>query len=226
MSIFSILIVDDSPSVHLLFGAYLRAAGYTDLLTAASAQDAFDHLGMDGLAGGEIGIDLILMDITMPEIDGIEACRRIKADTRLREIPIIVVTEIEEIKYLDEAFAAGALDYMTKSVTKLDLIARVRSALALKREADARGFAYVELVDAQNRLEVKNQKLQAALAQVKLLSGLLPICCYCKKIRNDVGYLQQIETYIAQHSEAEFTQCMCPDCMEELHPNVSPQISK
>ncbi len=167
-----ILVVDDSESVRLLFEAYLKGAGYNDLLSAESARDAFKLLGMDNPTSGEVGVDLILMDITMPETDGIEACRRIKSVTRLRDIPIIMVTALGEMKYLDDAFAAGATDYVTKSVTKVDLLARVRSALVLKREMDARKVAYDELEDAYTQLEGHNRELQEALTKVILQKEL------------------------------------------------------
>ena len=209
----SIMIVDDSPSVQVLFDKYLRSAGYTELLIAQSASDAFKHLGMDDSSSSGEEVDLILMDIMMPEMDGIEACRRIKSVSRLRDIPIIMVTELEEIKRLDDAFAVGAMDYMTKSLTKVDLLARVRSALALKQQTDARKLAYTQL-------EAANQELELSLTKVKLLTGLLPICSYCNKIRNDDGDWKRIESYIKQHSEADFTHCICPDCMLEKHPRA------
>ena len=153
----SILIVDDSQHSRMLLTAFLRAAGYTELPTAGSAHEAFLHLGMDGPDGAAPEVDLILMDITMPEIDGVEACRQIKATPLLQDIPIIVVTAHDEGKYLDEAFAAGAIDYITKPVNKVELLARVRSALTLKQETDARKHAYMEL----EKLFLHAQKLES-----------------------------------------------------------------
>lgn len=141
----SVLIVDDSQHSRLLLTAFLKGAGYRDVLALESAREAFKHLGMNDLEGNAAGSDLILMDITMPELDGIEACRRIKATPELQDIPVIMVTAHDEAKYLDEAFAAGAMDYITKPVDKVELRARVRSALALKHEMDSRKLAYVKL---------------------------------------------------------------------------------
>lgn len=141
----SVLVVDDSQHSRLLLTALLKGAGYRDVLALESAREAFKHLGMDDLERNAAGSDLILMDITMPELDGIEACRRIKATPGLQDIPIIMVTAHDEAKYLDEAFAAGAMDYITKPVDKVELRARVRSALALKHEMDSRKLAYVKL---------------------------------------------------------------------------------
>lgn len=141
----SILIVDDSQYVQLLLKAFLEPVGYTDVLSAASAQGAFKHLGMDNPVSSTAGVDLILMDITMPGMDGVEACRRIKATPMLRDIPIIVVTAHDEAKYLNEAFVAGAIDYIRKPVDKVELLPRVRSALTLKQEMDSRKRAYAKL---------------------------------------------------------------------------------
>lgn len=162
-----ILIVDDSDSVLLLFEVWLNAAGYFDVLTAASADEAFNHLATDDPTSSDPGIDLILMDITMPEINGLDACRRIKADPRLKEIPIIVVTVTDNLKHLEEAFAVGAVDFITKSAQQVELLARVRSALALKDEMDSHRRACVEL-------EKKNKTLERALEKVQLLSGSSP----------------------------------------------------
>jgi len=105
----SILIVDDSQHSLLLLTAFLKAAGYTELIAAASAREAFQSLGMDDQGGSAVEVDLILMDITMPEMDGVEACRKIKAATHLQDVPLIVVTAHDEVKYLEDAFAAGAM---------------------------------------------------------------------------------------------------------------------
>jgi len=160
----SILIVDDSLDNRLLLKTILKAAGYTELLDAESARDAFKQLGMDNPASVAAGVDLILMDITMPEMDGIEACRRIKAATRLQDIPIVMVTARNEVKDLEAAFAAGAIDYITKPLNKVELLARVRSVLTLKREMDSRKFAYIELGEKNQELE------QESLAKTQILS--------------------------------------------------------
>ncbi len=111
-----ILIVDDSADIRNLHTTLLHAEGYSDVVTVASAREAFHHLGMNDPEARDPKVDLILMDITMPEMDGVEACFWIKAMPRLREIPIIMVTSHQEVNYLDEAFAAGAVDYITKPV--------------------------------------------------------------------------------------------------------------
>jgi CheY-like chemotaxis protein len=147
----SILVIDDSASQRLLLASLLRSGGYTALIQADSAQAAFDRLGMsDGPPDG--GVDLILMDISMPEIDGIMACRQIKAVAGLADIPILMVTASTEVEDLELAFAAGALDFITKPLNKTELLARVRSALRLKQEIDRRKAAEQELAELARRL--------------------------------------------------------------------------
>ena len=114
---------------------------------------------MDDPASSDAGVDLILMDLTMPEMDGIDACRRIKSDPRFQDIPIIVVTAQDELNHLEDAFAAGATDFITKSVKQAELLARVHSALTLKHEMDSRRRACTEL-------EKKNRALEEALNKV------------------------------------------------------------
>jgi DNA-binding response OmpR family regulator len=143
----SILIVDDTLSQQLLLTAVLRSAGYGEVQTAPSAEQAFARLSEDRGAGGEPGVDLILMDISMPDVDGIEACRRIKAQPSWQDIPVIMVTASTETEDLQAAFAAGALDYITKPPKKDEMLARVRSALNLKHEMDARKARERELLD-------------------------------------------------------------------------------
>ena len=88
----NILLADDSPDARLLLHRVLRDAGYRDTLSASSAHDVFTCLDLEHAGAGAKEIDLIVMDVRMPEIDGIEACRRIKAVEALREIPIIMIT--------------------------------------------------------------------------------------------------------------------------------------
>jgi diguanylate cyclase (GGDEF)-like protein len=155
----SILLVDDSRVVRAMLGALLNSVGYGDIVMAESAQDAFNALGMENGAH-RTGIDLILMDITMPDMDGITAMRRIQAVPSLRDIPVIMVTGRVEPENLKTAFEAGAIDYITKPVHEVEMLARVRSALKLKYEIDQRKAREHELVQALKQLETANQLLQ------------------------------------------------------------------
>ena len=207
-----ILIVDDSPDQQALLRAILGKAGHTDLLTADSAKTAFLMLNMDG-EEPPTHIDLILMDVLMPELDGVEACRQIKRRSHLCDIPVIMVTANNDLSNLQAAFAAGANDYITKPVNSVELLARASSALALKKEMDCRKAR-------EGELRRSNEELQSALRDVKVLRGLIPICASCKKIRNDEGFWQQLEEYIGEHSDAEFSHGICQPCVKKLYPGV------
>src|SRR3989442_4611149 len=108
------------------------------------------------------------MDVMMPDMSGIEACRKIKTLDPQRDVRIMMVTAVRETEYLAAAFAAGAMDYITKPVKKLELVARVTSALTLKREMDARKARERELAE-------KNRDLRQALSEVKSLRGFIRI---------------------------------------------------
>ncbi len=223
----SILITDDSPDQRNLLRMMLNSAGYTDILATDSAAAAFQHLGLDGQGEGDVDVDLILMDVLMPDLDGIEACRKIKANERLRDIPIIVITAKIEPEYLLLAFTAGAMDYIRKPLNSVELQARVSSALMLKQEMDSRKAREEELQERNETLRAReqeltksNQELQQALQQVKVLRGLIPICSSCKRIRNDQNYWQRLEDYLQEHSEAQFSHGLCLECAKKLYPGV------
>lgn len=133
-----ILVVDDSRIIRARLKMLLKSGGYSDLFFAASAYEAYEYLGMNRPGHTGEKIDLILMDIQMPETDGIEACSRIKSVEHLEDIPVIMVTGDTSEESLQSAFEAGAMDYIVKPVRKTELFARVRSLLKLKHETDKR----------------------------------------------------------------------------------------
>jgi PleD family two-component response regulator len=146
-----ILVIDDSEDGRDLADAMLRAAGYEHIDTAGSATDAYRLLGIGAPATEPATIDLVLLDIVMPDIDGIEACARIRSDQRYRSVPIIMVTGRGDIDSLANAFVAGATDYINKPVNRVELLARVRSALKLKAELDRREAREAELLTLVSR---------------------------------------------------------------------------
>lgn len=135
-----ILIVDDNPTNVIIIREILKKEGFRDTVAASSALDMLEHLGIgdhsDRFGPVSVGIDLILLDMMMPEMDGIEACRIVQQYEHLRDIPIIMVTAVGDSKKLAEALDAGAMDYVTKPINKVELMARIRLALRLKHEKD------------------------------------------------------------------------------------------
>lgn len=142
-----ILVVDDDENARELTEAALLSAGYSDIVTADSAWSAIKVLDVGGNAEEKANIDLILLDIIMPEVDGIEACARIRNDPRYGDVPIIMVTSLDDMDSLANAFVAGATDYITKPINRVELVARVRAALKLKSELDRRQARERELLE-------------------------------------------------------------------------------
>ncbi|MCR2806552.1 fused response regulator/phosphatase [Paenibacillus soyae] len=132
----SIIIVDDNATNQMIIRTILHKEGYGDIRIASSARELYGMLHIDSGCQAEEPVDLVLLDMMMPEIDGLEACRRILADERYRDLPIIFVTAVGDSIKLAEALDAGAIDYVMKPINKLELLARIRSALRLKYEKD------------------------------------------------------------------------------------------
>jgi PleD family two-component response regulator len=141
-----ILVVDDSEDSRDLTEGALLSAGYTDIVTASSGWEALKILDVGGTAENNSAVDIALLDIVMPEMDGVEACARIRNDLRYADLPIIMVTALDDMNSLANAFVAGATDYVTKPVNRVELIARVRAALRLKQELDRRQAREQELL--------------------------------------------------------------------------------
>jgi len=184
----TILIVDDSaPSVQLLHSAL---GGYR-VLFALNGEDALR-------LAAEARPDLILIDVVMPGMDGYELCRRLKADELLGEIPVVFITSLARTSDEERGLELGAVDYITKPVVPALVRLRVHAQLELKRQRDL--------------LARRTAELEEALQRLRLLEGIIPICMYCKKIKNDEDSWQQLESYFAQHSGASFSHGICPDC--------------
>ncbi|HZE97974.1 MAG TPA: diguanylate cyclase [Planctomycetota bacterium] len=166
----AILLVDDSLDSRLLIQRLLQEEGHYDFLMAETAAEALKHLGADGSPPAGI-VELILMDLELPGMNGIEACRRISDDPRLKDIPVIVVTASSENGSLAAAFQAGAVDYLLKPINSVELSARVRSMLRLKRELDERKRRESELLEVTYRLAAAKSELQ----RLSALDGLTGI---------------------------------------------------
>nr|WP_256358135.1 fused response regulator/phosphatase [Bacillus sp. sid0103] len=133
-----IAVVDDNQTNLMIIEKILRMAGYNRLDLMSSAKELYQYLHLEEPNQEEVPVDLILMDLMMPEIDGMEACRTILKDERYADLPIIFVTAMGDSNKMAEAMDAGALDYVLKPINKVELLARIRSVLRLKREKDLR----------------------------------------------------------------------------------------
>lgn len=135
-----ILIVDDNPTNIIIIREILKKEKYRNTVAVSSAKEMFERLGVKRLETIEESkpsdVDLILLDMMMPDIDGIEACRILQRSDNLKEIPVIMVTAVGDSNKLAEALDAGAADYVTKPINKVELMARIRLALRLKLEKD------------------------------------------------------------------------------------------
>lgn len=148
--------------------------------------------------------DLILLDVMMPGMDGFEVCRTLKQNPLLAGTPVIFITALGQPEQESRGLAMGAVDYITKPFNPELVLLRVRNHMELKWQRD--------------QLEARNRELEEALAKVRVLSGIIPICSACKKIRDDRGYWNQLENFIRDHSDAEFTHGICPACAKQLYP--------
>src|ERR1700681_1180528 len=131
-----ILIVEDSEDSRDLTEGALLSGGYDDIVTAASGWEALEVLDIGCNTDAAPSVDMVLLDIVMPGMDGVEVCTRIRNDPRCADLPILMVTSLEDMGSLNNAFVAGATDYVTKPVNRVELIARVRAALRLKAALD------------------------------------------------------------------------------------------
>jgi len=148
----TILFVDDAEESRVVIRQVLAQSGYAELLEAASATEAFEFLAGSGSQGGQ-KVHLILLDILMPEMDGLEVLRRLKARKEMADVPVIMVTGDPRHDSLAKAFELGAVDYVNKPVDPVELSARVKSALRLKAEMDRRALLADELARVNESLQ-------------------------------------------------------------------------
>lgn len=193
-----ILIVDDVPANIQLIANMLSKEAFQISAALSGAQ----ALGMVE----RVLPDLVLLDVTMPAMDGFETCRRLKALPATAEVPVIFLTGRVAEEDVLKGFEAGGVDYVSKPFSYPELMARVQTHLRLRR-----------LVEVERR---QRMELQASMAQIRQLSGLLPICARCKCIRDDQGYWSQLEQYLTSRADVAFTHGICPNCARELYPEM------
>jgi len=192
-----ILIAEDDLTSRGMLVAMLQKAGH-ELIETVNGLDAWNALQKPDAPR------MAILDWMMPGMDGVEVVRQVRAVKTDRPPYLIMLTTKGEKADIVAGLNAGADDYMGKPFNVGELRARVEA-----------GRRIVELQDA---LVDKLEELRRALAEIRTLRGIVPICVDCKKIRDDAGFWQQVEVYVRDHSEAEFSHALCPDCLHRLYP--------
>ena len=201
-----ILVVDDiRENVRLLVDA-LGNEGYR-VRPALSGKAALEAANMEAP-------DLILLDILMPEMDGYEVCKALKTHMGLKDVPVIFLSALGEVADKVKGFSAGGVDYISKPFQTEEVLARIETHLTLRRLS-------LELEAKNAHLEKTNRELSEAMAEIKTLRGILPICSHCKNIRDDDGYWKRLEAYFDKHAGIQFSHGICPKCAKELYPEMS-----
>jgi DNA-binding NarL/FixJ family response regulator len=193
-----ILLVEDHPMYARLIESMVDGIREIPLMikTAPSLQD-----GLDTLSSGRF--DVIILDLMLPDSEGRDTFERVQSHSP--HIPIVILSSLEDDSEAIRLVKEGAQDYLYKAdITPGILLRALRYAIERK--------------DAERERERLISELSEALAQVRTLSGLLPICSNCRRIRNDKGYWERLEEFIQQHTDADFSHGICPECMEAIYP--------
>jgi sigma-B regulation protein RsbU (phosphoserine phosphatase) len=189
-----ILIADDDRFSLKLIQTVLSTDDY-DLIPATAGDEALRILKTPPAP------EIAILDWMMPGLNGLDVCKEARAIPGLSTY-LILLTSRDRPEDLVEGLAAGADDYIVKPFNETELRARI-----------AVGSRIVSL---QRGLADRVTDLEAALQQVKQLHGLLPICSYCKKIRNDQNYWEQVEGYISKNADVKFSHGICPECFKRF----------
>ncbi len=194
-----ILIAEDDATSRTILMAVLGKSGY-EIESVADGLEALEAFKQSDPP------DLAIVDLIMPKIDGLELVREIRALRATRPPYVIILSTKSETADVVAGLDAGADDYLAKPFDATELRARIEVG---RRMLEMRAV-----------LADKVQELAAALEQVKTLRGIVPICANCKNVRDDQGYWNRVETYMRDHTGAEFSHAVCPDCMDKLYPQL------
>jgi len=195
-----VLIAEDDPVSRRLLQAALIKWGYNVIVTS-NGKEASQALQAPDAPS------LLILDWLMPVLDGTEVCREVRQSPLLKSAYIILLTSRGSKDDIVQGLEAGADDYVTKPFDPGELRARVRVG--------------TRVIQLQTTLADRVRELEEAISSVKTLQGLLPICCYCKKIRDDGNYWHRVESYIAGHANVRFSHGICPDCSQKLKADLN-----
>ena len=195
-----ILIAEDDLVSRKMLEATLTRWGY-EVLVTCDGQAALQALT------GPDAPRVAILDWMMPSLDGVDVCRRVREGSVAQPPYVILLTAKGNKEDIVSGLEAGADDYIIKPFDREELRARLQAGL--------------RIITLQNQLAARVRELEEAITRIRTLQGLLPICSYCKRVRNDGDYWQQVESYISDHSDARFSHGICPDCYESV---VRPQL--
>lgn len=194
-----VIIADDQESMSAIIRRQLVKIGHVVIGKATNGKQAVEMTQL-------LQPDIILMDIEMPEMDGLEAARLIHEKCPR---PVVLLTGHDDPEMVRKASLSGVGAYLLKPPSAPEIERSIIIAVA----------RFADLME----LRRLNIELQTALDNVKVLKGLLPICASCKKIRDDKGYWEGVESYIKKHADVEFSHGLCPDCITRLYPEYKPK---
>lgn len=201
----NILIAEDDPVSRRILEVTLSNWGY-DVSVTANGTDALHVLQREDAPS------LAILDIMMPGMDGLEVCRKVRESQSTSPPYLILLTAMATKDNVVKGIEAGANDYLSKPFHRDEL--RVRVGVG------------VQMLDLRRALTARVKELEAAFSQVRQLQGMLPICSYCKKIRNDQNYWQKVEGYISDRTDVEFSHGICPDCNLRVHEELAERKQK
>ncbi len=232
-----IFIVEDSVTQTEKLKSVLEINGF-EVETATRGADALERIP-------QFKPEIVISDIVMPEMDGYEVCRRLKATDELKTIPFMLLTSLTEPEDVIRGLECGADQFLTKPWTEAFLVSRIKFILAnreLRRHTNVSDMGmdivfsghtyrinsdrmqmldlllstYENAMEKARELEKANAELKDALDTIKTMKDLVPICARCRKIRDDSGYWNQIEVFLTQHSITRFSHSYCPDCAKKI----------
>jgi sigma-B regulation protein RsbU (phosphoserine phosphatase) len=193
-----ILVAEDDAVTRKLLESTLGRLGL-DVITAADGNAAWTAL--ETLKGKDAP-ELAVLDWMMPGLEGIQILRRLRTTPGFELLYVILLTSRTDKEDVAYGLAAGANDYIVKPFDPSEMEARVRVG--------------ERMVKLQRSLAARVAELEVALAHVQRLQGLLPICSYCKKVRNEADYWEQVDSYLTSHSDIRITHGICPQCLETI----------